>query len=90
MDEKDIEAAYDDTPSSEGVERIYDPTPPFSIGSSNYDDPSSKIWSVYISEASVHDKALVESRKSDMDGILIFVRTSSYRSGFTSDYHIAD
>ncbi|KAJ7831027.1 hypothetical protein B0H14DRAFT_3464421 [Mycena olivaceomarginata] len=31
-----------------------------------------KIWSVYISEASKHDKALVKSWKSDMDGLLIF------------------
>jgi Family of unknown function (DUF6535) len=40
----------------------------------NYDDPSSKIWSVYVGEADAHDKTLVESWKADMDGILIFVR----------------
>jgi hypothetical protein len=31
---------------------------------------------VYISEAEKYDKALVESWRSDMDGLLIFVRTS--------------
>ncbi|KAJ7744684.1 hypothetical protein B0H16DRAFT_1559838 [Mycena metata] len=31
-----------------------------------------KIWSVYISEAETYDKALVESWKGDMDGLLIF------------------
>lgn len=40
---------------------------------SNYDDPSSKIWSVYVAEADMHDKTLVESWKADMDGILIYV-----------------
>ncbi|KAJ6474814.1 hypothetical protein C8R45DRAFT_800159, partial [Mycena sanguinolenta] len=29
-------------------------------------------WSVYIAEAEQYDKALVESWKSDMDGMLIF------------------
>jgi hypothetical protein len=29
---------------------------------------------MYVNEAWLHDKALVESWKSDMDGILIFVR----------------
>ncbi|KAJ7441441.1 hypothetical protein B0H11DRAFT_2095927 [Mycena galericulata] len=31
-----------------------------------------KLWSVYISEAEKYDKALVESWRSDMDGLLIF------------------
>lgn len=42
--------------------------------SSSYDDPQSKIWSIYISEADKVDKALAASWKGDMDGILIFVR----------------
>ncbi|KAJ7797657.1 hypothetical protein B0H14DRAFT_2466772, partial [Mycena olivaceomarginata] len=33
---------------------------------------SAKLWAVYISEAEKYDKALVESWKSDMDGLLIF------------------
>ncbi|KAJ7153306.1 hypothetical protein C8R46DRAFT_912628, partial [Mycena filopes] len=33
---------------------------------------SAKIWSVYIGEAEKYDKALVESWKSDMEGMLIF------------------
>ncbi|KAJ7455581.1 hypothetical protein FB451DRAFT_1048897, partial [Mycena latifolia] len=41
------------------------------------DDPSeeaaaAKLWAVYISEAEKYDKALVESWKSDMEGMLIF------------------
>ena len=42
-------------------------------------DPSeeaavSKMWAVYVSEAEKYDKALVKSWKSDMEGMLIFVR----------------
>jgi hypothetical protein len=45
----------------------------------NYkDDTSDKIWAVYVAEAWLQDKALVERWKSDMDGILIFVRISTY------------
>src|SRR5882672_1909428 len=40
---------------------------------SRYDDPSDKLWSVYVAETSQYDKALIESWTSDMDGILIFV-----------------
>lgn len=36
--------------------------------------PSAKLWSVYISEAEKYDKGLVESWKSAMEGMLIFVR----------------
>jgi hypothetical protein len=43
-----------------------------------------KLWAVYISEAEKYDKALVEGRKSDMDGLLIFVRPSTYYSNFHS------
>ncbi|KAK6977341.1 hypothetical protein R3P38DRAFT_2810523 [Favolaschia claudopus] len=43
------------------------------ISERNHDDEAgAKIWSVYISEADKYDKALVESWKSDMDGMLIF------------------
>lgn len=40
----------------------------------------SKIWNVYGLEAERYDKALVESWKADMNGMLIFVRhhSSSY------------
>ncbi|KAJ7118239.1 hypothetical protein C8R44DRAFT_565153, partial [Mycena epipterygia] len=31
-----------------------------------------KIWTVYIDEAEKYDKALVESWRSDMEGLLIF------------------
>lgn len=40
----------------------------------SYDHPSTKIWSVYMSEATPHDRALIDSWSKDMDGILIFVR----------------
>ncbi|KAJ7080256.1 hypothetical protein C8R44DRAFT_824418 [Mycena epipterygia] len=33
---------------------------------------AAKIWAVYIDEAEKYDKALVESWKSDMEGLLIF------------------
>ncbi|KAK7006483.1 hypothetical protein R3P38DRAFT_2555554, partial [Favolaschia claudopus] len=36
------------------------------------DEAGAKIWSVYITEADKYDKALVESWKNDMDGMLIF------------------
>jgi hypothetical protein len=34
---------------------------------------ASKLWAIYISEAERYDKSLVESWKSDMEGMLIFV-----------------
>ncbi|KAJ7628142.1 hypothetical protein DFH06DRAFT_1441981, partial [Mycena polygramma] len=34
--------------------------------------PSAKIWSVYVAEAEKYDKALVQSWKDDMQGLLIF------------------
>ncbi|KAJ7860765.1 hypothetical protein B0H13DRAFT_2355479 [Mycena leptocephala] len=33
---------------------------------------AAQLWAVYVSEAEKYDKALVESWKSDMDGLLIF------------------
>ncbi|KAJ7162863.1 hypothetical protein C8R46DRAFT_999218, partial [Mycena filopes] len=36
------------------------------------DTAASKIWAVYVSEAEKYDKSLVESWKSDMEGMLIF------------------
>ncbi|KAF7341284.1 hypothetical protein MVEN_01864500 [Mycena venus] len=36
---------------------------------------AAKLWAVYISEAEKYDKGLVESWKSDMQGMLIFVST---------------
>ncbi|KAJ7844829.1 hypothetical protein B0H13DRAFT_1647769, partial [Mycena leptocephala] len=56
-------------------------------------DPSteaaaSKIWAVYVSEAEKYDKSLVEGWKSDMEGMLIFVRSVSdrpiYKAGLFS------
>jgi hypothetical protein len=39
-----------------------------------YDERAAKFWSVYVEEAESHDKALVETWKDDMEGIIIFVR----------------
>ncbi|KAK7013679.1 hypothetical protein R3P38DRAFT_3206240 [Favolaschia claudopus] len=40
--------------------------------SDSYDTEGAKLWSVYVSEAEKYDKALVDSWKSDMEGLLIF------------------
>jgi hypothetical protein len=37
------------------------------------------MWAVYVAEAEKYDKALIESWKRDMEGMLIFVRTCSVR-----------
>ena len=39
-----------------------------------YDERAAKFWSVYVQEAESHDKALIETWKDDMEGIIIFVR----------------
>ncbi|KAK7013660.1 hypothetical protein R3P38DRAFT_3277534 [Favolaschia claudopus] len=40
--------------------------------SDSHDTAGAKLWSVYVSEAEKYDKALVDSWKSDMEGLLIF------------------
>ena len=40
-----------------------------------YDEGAAKLWSVYVQEAESHDKALIETWKDDMEGIIIFVRS---------------
>ncbi|KAJ7645951.1 hypothetical protein DFH06DRAFT_1050572, partial [Mycena polygramma] len=50
-------------------------SPSVHSSSANHDDleaSCAKIWTVYISEAEKYDKALVESWRGDMDGMLIF------------------
>jgi hypothetical protein len=37
---------------------------------------ASKLWAVYVAQAQKYDKSLVESWKSDMEGMLIFVRAA--------------
>ena len=46
--------------------------------SSDFDDPTSKIWAVYNSETAPFDKALIESWTKDKDGILIFVSFATW------------
>src|SRR5262245_26325832 len=45
------------------------------------DHPSGKIWSIFLSEAGKHDKALTRGWKDEMDSILIFV-SAGVRSSF--------
>ncbi|KAJ7726533.1 hypothetical protein B0H16DRAFT_1698022 [Mycena metata] len=43
-----------------------------STGDLDDDAATSKVWAVYVSEAEKYDRSLVESWKSDMEGMLIF------------------
>lgn len=43
-----------------------------------YDDPSTKIWSLYLDQAEKNNERITESWKGDMDAILIFVSSSSW------------
>ncbi|KAI0263245.1 hypothetical protein BC834DRAFT_1042990 [Gloeopeniophorella convolvens] len=38
----------------------------------DYDERAAKFWSVYVDEAESHDKALIETWKDDMEGVIIF------------------
>ncbi|KAI0312355.1 hypothetical protein OF83DRAFT_1286945 [Amylostereum chailletii] len=38
----------------------------------DYDERAANFWSVYVTEAESHDKALIETWKEDMEGIIIF------------------
>ncbi|KAJ7637293.1 hypothetical protein DFH06DRAFT_1335969 [Mycena polygramma] len=46
---------------------------------------AAKIWAIYIDEAEKYNKGLVESWRSDMDGMLIFVRCSLRRLTLNPD-----
>ncbi|KAJ7438056.1 hypothetical protein FB451DRAFT_1416495 [Mycena latifolia] len=53
------------------------------------DNPSeeaaaAKLWAVYILEAEKYDKALVESWKSDMEGMLIFAKAGLFSASLTA------
>ncbi|KAF7981956.1 hypothetical protein HWV62_30753 [Athelia sp. TMB] len=66
---EDVETAS----GSAGVQSTVDGGAPINSKTQEADDhPTAKVWSVYMSEATPHDKALVESWSKDMDGILIF------------------
>lgn len=41
------------------------------------DAAAAKLWAVYIGEADKYDRALVESWRSDMEGLIIFVSVFS-------------
>ena len=47
-------------------------------------DNSAEIWSICLTHAEKFDRALVESWKGDMDGILIFVRSTCSSSAHTT------
>ncbi|KAA1477635.1 hypothetical protein DENSPDRAFT_616924 [Dentipellis sp. KUC8613] len=38
----------------------------------DYDERAANLWSVYVQEAESHDRALIETWKDDMEGIIIF------------------
>ncbi|KAI0306108.1 hypothetical protein B0F90DRAFT_964004 [Multifurca ochricompacta] len=61
----DVEAAKD------GVDCL-NASPPGPRAAGYAAESSSKLWSVYLAESERHDKALAESWKGDMDGLLIF------------------
>ncbi|KAI0263299.1 hypothetical protein BC834DRAFT_888559 [Gloeopeniophorella convolvens] len=66
----------------EGIEGPGDgqlgPGVPHSVESHNtdegqeYDERAMKFWSAYAQETEIHDKGLVENRKGDMEGVIIF------------------
>jgi len=43
----------------------------------DFDDSANALWSLYGKEAENYDKATIKDIKSDMDGLLIFVRSCS-------------
>ena len=49
-----------------------------SKANSNWDDPSNKLWSVYVAQAEKHDKTMTDTWKIDTDGSLIFVSRYIY------------
>jgi hypothetical protein len=81
----DVEAAKDRTEAPNGIfHSIPCPThhspaffastgPPIPRSTGYAVETSGKLWSVYLAESERHDKALAESWKADMDGLLIFV-----------------
>jgi hypothetical protein len=81
----DVEAAKDRAEAPNGTShRISCPTyhspaffastgPPSPRSTGYAVETSGKLWSVYLAESERHDKALAESWKADMDGLLIFV-----------------
>ncbi|KAJ7652223.1 hypothetical protein B0H17DRAFT_958084 [Mycena rosella] len=60
--------------------RSYLPALDYFVG----DEPCAKIWSVYISEAEKYDKALVDSWRGNMNGMLIFVRPTPHAGLFSA------
>lgn len=65
-------------PASPGVAQPLNNSPVVpteSHDTDEYDERAAKFWSVYIQEAESHDKALIETWKDDMEGIIIFVRS---------------
>ncbi|KAJ7889659.1 hypothetical protein B0H13DRAFT_2532109 [Mycena leptocephala] len=55
---------------------------PMEVSDPSEEAAASKLWAVYVSEADKYDKALVESWKNDMEGMLIF--TGLFSASLTS------
>ncbi|KAI9507935.1 hypothetical protein F5148DRAFT_1200689 [Russula earlei] len=55
-----------------------------------YDERAANFWSVYVGEAESHDKALVETWKDDMEGIIIFagLYSASLTAFLTESYKL--
>ncbi|KAI0049017.1 hypothetical protein FA95DRAFT_1557285 [Auriscalpium vulgare] len=54
-----------------------------------YDERATKLWSVYVEEAESHDRALIETWKDDMEGIIIFagLYSASLTAFLVESYH---
>ena len=52
------------------------PCPEVKSTENEYIDSSAQLWGVVLKEGEKYDKALAESWKGDMDGIIFFVRPS--------------
>ena len=59
------------SPSSPNQEPLKGPV------TGDFDDGANALWTLYGKEAESHDIARVQSVKEDMDGVLIYVRSSS-------------
>ncbi|KAI9461309.1 hypothetical protein BJY52DRAFT_220923 [Lactarius psammicola] len=63
------------TARPEGAQSLDDnpvPTGSHLRNAHEYDERATEFWSVYVKEAQSHDKALIETWKEDMEGIIIF------------------
>lgn len=53
------------------------PQPDTGTDDRDFDDSANALWTLYGQEAKNYDRATIKNIKSDMEGLLIFVRSSS-------------